>query len=62
MAKVTITITDMEDGNAKVHAEFDPVLTSTNPEDLTPAQYTAVLAISAVYTDEELIPATRTLQ
>lgn len=63
MAKVVITITDQdEEGNVQVSADFDPVIMSTNPEDLSPAQYMALAAISSIHNGEELSATTRTLQ
>ena len=67
MAKATITIEDLENGNSKVNVTFDPPLTrenTENPESLSDAQFLAFQAVSAIHDDEELsiIPATRTLQ
>lgn len=67
MAKATITIEDMENGNTKVNVAFDPPLTRENtetPESLSDAQFLALQAVSAIHDDEELssIPTTRTLQ
>lgn len=57
MAKATIMIEDLENGNAKVTVVFDPPLQKhelASVEDLTAAQYLAMQAVSAIHDDEEL--------